>query len=74
MRQIGPNGYEVRDLTEAQRSALSQLCERYDVSFNENDYIPAFDLPYGWVSGWVGGNRVSNTIYVGCSPEGRITS
>lgn len=42
-------------MTDAQREALQRLCGRYNVEFNEGDYVPAFDLPDGWVSGWVGG-------------------
>jgi hypothetical protein len=31
------------------------ICKRYKVQFDENDYKPAFDLPDGYVAGWVGG-------------------
>jgi hypothetical protein len=79
-------------MTEAQREALTSICERYKVSFDEDDYKPAFDLPDGYVAGWVGGNShgfvwsddpvagsltsrgPNTTIYVGCDPEGRISS
>jgi hypothetical protein len=55
-------------LTDAQRARLSNLCERYGVDFDVRNFSPQFDLPDGWVAGWVG------TIYVGCSPEGDIHS
>ena len=56
------------NLTDAQISKLADLCERYGVTFDARNYHPAFDLPTGWVAGWVG------PIYVGCSPEGDIHS
>lgn len=77
-------------MTEAQRAALKSLCERYHVEFNEDDYNPDFSLPTGWVSGWVGGPQrgmiwrmdsdgtwvhgPNTTIFVGCDPEGNISS
>lgn len=73
-------------MTQAQREALSNLCARYHVAFNESDYTPQFDLPVGYVAGWVGGTLHASrherhgectgypTIYVGCDSEGRISS
>jgi hypothetical protein len=81
-------------LTDAQIEALKNLCDRYGVEFRESDYTRAFDLPNGWVNGWVGGiecrtqewNEIAQawvrrdprvhklTIFVGCDPEGRISS
>lgn len=77
-------------MTEAQREALKNICERYHVEFNEDDYKPAFDLPDGYVAGWVGGQKhgmawriegeglwertSQTTIYIGCDPEGAISS
>lgn len=59
------------NLTQAQRERLQSLCAGYRVEFNEDDYLPTFDLPTGWVAGWVGGqNCPKKTIYVGVSPEG----
>ena len=55
-------------MTDSQIIALGRLCERYGVVFDSSNYHPAFDLPTGWVAGWVG------PIYVGCSPEGDIHS
>jgi len=77
MREIGPNKVQVPDLTEAQKHSLENLCERYNVPFRKDDYTPAFDLPEGYVSGWIGGlygleNKY--TIFVGCDPDGRISS
>lgn len=78
-------------MTDAQREALQNICQRYHVAFNEDDYKPAFDLPDGYVAGWVGGREhgfvwradpsggltergPKTTIYVGCDPDGRISS
>ena len=60
-------------LTDGQREALARLCDRYNVEFDESNFLPAWDLPKGWVSGWVGGNE-ERCLYVGCSPEGEIHS
>lgn len=63
-------------LTLAQVNRLRTLCENYGVEFHAADYKPAFDLPTGWVAGWVGGlvhagtPGFVKTIYVGVSPEG----
>ena len=57
---------------EAQAAALRALCEGYRVAYDHAHYKPAFDLPKGWVAGWIGGQPT--TIYVGCDPEGRISS
>jgi hypothetical protein len=51
-----------------QDAALRNLCERYKVSYDPFQYFPRFDLPKGYVAGQVG------PIYVGCDPEGRISS
>jgi hypothetical protein len=64
-------------MTEAQRTALQSLCERYRVGFDPTHYAPSFDLPDGYVAGWVGGYAIQEqqpTIYVGCSAEGHISS
>lgn len=70
-------------MNDAQRSALKALCERYNVPFNESDYGKSFDLPKGYVAGWIGGtdhgyvngeHAPSTTIYVGCDPQGAISS
>jgi hypothetical protein len=57
------------ELTEQQTEALQNLCKRYDKPFDPTAFKPTFDLPGGYVAGWIG-----NTIYVGCSPDGRIVS
>lgn len=41
-------------MNEAQRAALVALCDRYRVPFVESDFHPTFDLPDGYVAGWVG--------------------
>jgi hypothetical protein len=55
-------------MTDAQRAALTALCGRYNVPFIESDFWHPSDLPAGYFAGWVG------PIYVGCSPDGRISS
>lgn len=55
-------------MTDAQREALTALCGRYNVPFNEADFGPTFGLPAGYVAGQVG------PIYVGCDADGRISS
>jgi hypothetical protein len=62
-----------RGMNQVQEEALRSLCERYKVPFNREDYRPTFDLPSDWVAGWVGGQG-HRKLYVGCSPEGRISS
>lgn len=42
-------------MTDQQRETLRNLCERYHTEFREDDYKPRFDLPDGYVGGWVGG-------------------
>ncbi len=62
-------------MNEKQRTALTKLCERYDdVTFNPDDFRPVFDLPKGWVAGWVTDSHGVGRLYVGCDPEGRISS
>jgi hypothetical protein len=51
-----------------QTAALQAICTRFRVPFDPANYRPAFDLPTGYVAGWVG------PIYLGCSPEGEISS
>jgi len=55
-------------MTDAQRNALTNLCDRYSVPFKEEEFHPQFDLPDDYVAGWVG------PIYVGCDAEGAISS
>lgn len=55
-------------MTEQQRAALEDLSRRYRVEFDESNFHPQFDLPAGWVAGWV------SSIYVGVSPEGDVNS
>ncbi len=64
-------------LTLLQEASLSAICERYHVESQPIHYRPSFDLPQGYVAGWVGGVAIQAahpTIYVGCSPEGIIRS
>jgi hypothetical protein len=65
------------DVNLAQSAALGALCGRYSVEFVAGHYTPQFDLPDGYVAGWVGGFAVQKehpTIYVGCDEEGGISS
>ena len=55
-------------MTEQQEAALRDLCERYRVDFDQDNYKPGGFLPEGYVSGWVG------PIFVGCDSDGRISS
>lgn len=59
---------EKTHMTDAQRSALKDICKRYNVPFDEGKYTSQFDLPDGWVAGPV------DTIWVGVDPAGRIHS
>lgn len=55
-------------MTAAQEAALRRLCDGYHVPFVPSEYSSQFDLPSGYVAGWVG------PIYVGVSPEGEVSS
>jgi hypothetical protein len=64
-------------LTSLQEVALSSLCERFHVPYSPDHYPPTFELPEGYVAGFLGGPAIQDehpTIYVGCSPEGMISS
>lgn len=60
-------------MTEKQETALRAVCERFKKPFRKDDYSPGIGCGDGWLEGWVGGTPL-NSIYVGCSPEGRIHS
>jgi hypothetical protein len=55
-------------MTQAQETAIRSLCERFHVEFDAANYHPQFDLPAGYIAGWVG------PIYMGCSADGEISS
>lgn len=59
-------------MTDAQTLALRRLSDRYGVPFDPADFAPAFDLPAGYVAGWIGGQ--ARRLYVGCSPDGEVSS
>ena len=59
-------------MTKEQEATLRRLCDGYKVTFNAADYHPQFDLPTGYVAGWVGGQP--GTIYVGVAPNGDASS
>lgn len=56
-----------------QEVALRALSNRYNVPYNPAWFYPQFDLPAGYVGGWIGGED-DPKLYVGCDPEGRISS
>lgn len=56
-------------LNKLQKTALEQLCGRYEVDFSEDNFHPGLGMSDGWVEGWIGKH-----IYVGCSPSGEIHS
>lgn len=59
----------------AQEAALRRLTEeRYDGKFRPEDFAPAFDLPDGWVAGWINSSTATRALYVGCDPDGVISS
>jgi hypothetical protein len=60
------NGYH--RMTTKQRDKLWELCGGSNVPFNEENYKSTFDLPHGYVAGWVG------KVYYGVDPEGRASS
>jgi hypothetical protein len=55
-------------LTLRQYLALAKLCANYKVLFDPDSFYHPFDFPAGYVTGQVG------PIFVGCSPEGDISS
>jgi hypothetical protein len=64
-------------VTAAQEAALRAACDRYRVAFDARHYAGPFDLPPGWLAGWLGGPEIqpaTPTIFVGCSPEGGLNS
>ena len=63
-------------MNDKQRAALRSLCERYKSTFDESKFHPQFDLPTGYVAGWVGCSvhGKPGSIYVGCAPDGSISS
>jgi hypothetical protein len=58
----------VNHLTLDQERAIQGKSRDYKVAYEPTTFAPAFDLPDGWVAGWIG------PIYVGVSPEGHIHS
>lgn len=64
-------------LTEAQESALRDLCDRYKVQYSADHYHHTFDLPEDYVAGFVGGYEIQATrptLFIGCSGTGEIHS
>ena len=58
-----------------QHEALDNLCRRYDVPFDPLHYAHTFDLPEGYLAGWIGGlDCYLKTLYVGVSLNGEVSS
>ena len=51
-----------------QQEAIERLAARYHTVARLDQFFPTFDLPAGYVAGWVG------PIYVGVDPQGEISS
>lgn len=56
------------EMTDAQDAALIRIHTDYQMHYDPTEWTHPFDLPSGWVAGWVG------KTYVGVSPEGSIHS
>lgn len=54
--------------TWAQDKALVEIHQRYGINYNPDRFRPTFDLPPGYLAGWVG------SLYIGISPKGDISS
>jgi hypothetical protein len=67
-----PVGAPKPTMTAAQEATLRRLCDGYKVTFDTADYHPQFDLPTGYVAGWIGGRP--GTIYVGVDVVGNASS
>ena len=74
-------------MTNNQEERLRQLCKEYGVAFNPDHYKPGYDLPAGYIEGWIGGpehgmkyidgiwaRHSKTTIFVGVSPQGESSS
>lgn len=64
----------LQGLTEDQLTALTGIHDRYNGTFDPSAFAPAFDLPAGYVAGWVTDANGRQAIYVGCAPDGSISS
>ena len=53
-------------MTELQRKALQDFALRTNVEYETCRFASGFDLPRGWVHGWIG------PVLVKCSPDGQI--
>jgi hypothetical protein len=66
-------------LTDAQVEAIERIHKRYGgVEWHPRDFWHTFDLPDGWVAGWVKRKDRSNgperALYIGVSPDGEVHS
>jgi hypothetical protein len=60
--------------TNAQVVALARLHDRHGLELDLRNFTHQFDLPQGYVAGWVGRGDTAPGIYVGVSPEGEVSS
>jgi len=60
---------EGNTMSKEQEGAARSICQRYNVAFDANNFHTQFDLPAGYVAGWIG-----TAIYVGISPTGQVSS
>lgn len=66
---------KTQTMTPAQVERLQTLCESYDVAYDARHYSTQFDLPAGYVAGWVGGpEQRGKTLYVGVDLDGHSCS
>ena len=56
------------NMNDVQRLRLARQCAGKGVPFDENTFHPQFDLPPGYVAGWIG------DVYIGIDEEGAISS
>ena len=62
-------------LTNAQVEALDAIHKRYGCEeWHPRDFWHTFDLPEGYVAGWVKDRRGDNALYVGVSKDGEVSS
>ncbi|SIS12060.1 hypothetical protein [Williamsia sterculiae] len=69
---------EALRLNDAQVEALERICARYGVEYDPGHYFiypPGSVMMSGYAEGWVGGTDYAHrTLYIGVSPDGRISS
>lgn len=68
---LPPNGQTFIQVTK-----ILDMQDRYDEPYHPEDFHKTFDLPDGWVAGWLGDPRdgMPGQIYVGVGPDGWTAS